>query len=167
MPKRFPAARPIQEDGHQEAAFSRQLRSLVWRQSPPDRIFFPGRLHAGLERVVIFCVQIRRSFTGAQAAALPTASCRSAFFQRGLVFVLRIVADLSNTSLWRLFVERSFQTSGVAEMLQERLVKHGFRVSRSYRRSLLQRVDDVRVGTCGLQKGAEVIVKREGDAARL
>ena len=127
---------------------------------------------------MIFCVQIRRSFTGAQVGfkigrfhgttgRTQIGKMLSEALLRGLVFVLRIVADLSNTSLWRLFVERSFQTSGVAEMLQERLVKHGFRVSRSYRRSLLQRVDDVRVGTCGLQKGAEVIVKREGDAARL
>jgi len=62
---------------------------------------------------------------------------------------------------------RMNQTSGVAEMLQERLVKHGFGLSRSYGCSLLQRGDDARVGSCGLQKGAEVIVKRKGDAARL
>ena len=79
---------------------------------------FLGGLHAGLERVVIFRVHIRRSFTGAQAGfkigGFRGTTGRTQIGKvlleallRGLVFVLCIVADLSSTNLGRLFVERS------------------------------------------------------------
>jgi hypothetical protein len=89
-----PAIRGLNLFGNCDRLFGGGLRLVEFS--------FLSGLHAGLERIVIFRVQIRRSFTGAQAG-FEIGSFRGTTGRtqigkmlleallRGLVFVLRII----------------------------------------------------------------------------